>query len=78
MLFSFRLVQSGKRHARAAWHDIRRMLVPRLDAGAQGELVSELSPLWNEIDSLIDRTAQVQSRAREQFSAALRNEAQNA
>lgn len=49
---TYRMLQSGKRHARLSTYDFLRIRVPEMSPEAQRASLEQLSPLWRQVDRL--------------------------
>lgn len=67
----FRLLQSGKRHARINMHDFKNILVPDVPKPEQEKLVKRVRPNWKRIEEITDELAEVRQRINETVEVSL-------
>jgi hypothetical protein len=67
----FRMIQSGKRHARLSPFDLGEVLVPNFSAAEQSAVVQELQPLWRRAKALSAELSEIKSNVSSRLATAV-------
>lgn len=67
----FRMLQSGKRHARLNPQDLGDVLVPNFTTTEQNDVVDELEPLWDRLRQLSAETSNIKNAVSQRLAAAI-------